>query len=237
MSQPRLFSIIDKACYDYRMIEKGDRILVGASGGKDSTALIEYLANRKKRKDADFEFQCVFIKTEFASPLPQNILDNFKNWGINLHTIEINIEERSKKEKKTGCYWCSTQRRTELLKFAVEGGFNKIALGHHQDDILETVLMNALEKGLLGGMPPVLEYKKYPLKVIRPLCYAPQNIIVEQAKKMNYYGFTCTCSFQDNSTRKTVRKNLEILTSSDEKTKQRLFDALVKQIPFQSDSN
>lgn len=229
MGQPRLFSIIDKACFDYKMIEKGDRILVGASGGKDSTAIIEYLSERKKRKNADFDFTCLFVKTEFGKNLPQNILDNFKKWNVNLIQLDINIEERSQKEKKLGCYWCSTQRRTELLKYAMENGFNKIALGHHMDDILETVLMNAVEKGVLGGMPPVLEYEKYPLKVIRPLCYAPQNVIVERAKEKNYFGFTCTCSFQDNSTRKTAREKLKVLTDGDEKTKQRLFDAFVKQ--------
>lgn len=229
MGQPRLFSIIDKACFDYKMIEKGDRILVGASGGKDSTAIIEYLSERKKRKNADFDFTCLFVKTEFGKNLPQNILDNFKKWNVNLIQLDINIEERSQKEKKLGCYWCSTQRRTELLRFAMENGFNKIALGHHMDDILETVLMNAVEKGVLGGMPPVLEYEKYPLKVIRPLCYAPQNVIVERAKEENYFGFTCTCSFQDNSTRKTAREKLKVLTGGDEKAKQRLFDAFVKQ--------
>ena len=78
MPQPRLFSIMDKACYDFKMIEKGDKILVGASGGKDSTALIEYLANRKKRKDAGFDFVCVFVKTEFGKDLPPNILSNYK---------------------------------------------------------------------------------------------------------------------------------------------------------------
>ncbi len=227
MPQPRIFSMMDKACYDYNMIEKGDRILVGASGGKDSTAVIEYLANRKKRRDADFDFECVFIKTEFGRELPDNILDNFKKWNVNPVKIEIDVASRSKEGHKTGCYWCSTQRRTELLRYAMAKGFNKIALGHHMDDILETVLMNALEKGTLGGMPPVLEYEKYPVKVIRPLCYVPQHVIVERAKEQNYFGFTCTCHFQDNSSRKTVRSNLEVLTGNDDRVKSRLFDALV----------
>lgn len=229
MPQPRMFSIIDKACYDFKMIEKGDKILVGASGGKDSTALLEYLANRKKRKDADFDFVPLFIKTEFGKPLPQNILDCFNKWQINLTTVEIDVAGRSKEGHKLGCYWCSTQRRTELLRFAMENGCNKIALGHHMDDILETVLMNAMEKGTLGGMPPVLQYEKYPVKIIRPLCYCPQQVIVDRAKEMGYAGFTCTCSFQDNSSRKTTRSKLSVLTDDDEGIKQRLFDAFVKE--------
>ena len=126
MGQPRIFSIIDKACYDYKMIEEGDRILVGASGGKDSTALIEYLYNRKKRLNSNFVFECVFIKTEFGKPLPPNILSCFEKWNIVLKTIDIDIEERSREDKKLGCYWCSTQRRTELLKYAIDNNFNKI---------------------------------------------------------------------------------------------------------------
>ena len=124
MGQPRIFSIIDKACYDYKMIEEGDRILVGASGGKDSTALIEYLYNRKKRLNSNFVFECVFIKTEFGKPLPPNILSCFEKWNIVLKTIDIDIEERSREDKKLGCYWCSTQRRTELLKYAIEATVN-----------------------------------------------------------------------------------------------------------------
>lgn len=230
MPQPRLFSIMDKACYDFKMIEKGDKILVGASGGKDSTALIEYLANRKKRKDAGFDFVCVFVKTEFGKALPPNILSNYKKWGVNLVTVNIDVAGRSKEGHKLGCYWCSTQRRTELLRYAMANGCNKIALGHHMDDILETVLMNAMEKGTLGGMPPVLQYEKYPVKIIRPLCYVPQQVIVDRAKEMDYFGFTCTCSFQENSSRKTTRSKLSVLTDDDEGVKQRLFDALVKEV-------
>lgn len=229
MPQPRIFSMIDKACYDYKMIEKGDKILVGASGGKDSCALIEYLANRKKRKDADFDFVCVFVKTEFGKELPPNILANFEKWGINLVTINIDVAGRSKEGHKTGCYWCSTQRRTELLRYAMDNGCNKIALGHHMDDILETVLMNAMEKGTLGGMPPVLQYEKYPVKIIRPLCYCPQQVIVDRAKECDFWGFTCTCHYQDNSSRKTTRSKLSVLTDDDEGVKRRLFDALVKE--------
>ncbi|MBP3606954.1 MAG: tRNA 2-thiocytidine biosynthesis protein TtcA [Treponema sp.] len=228
MGQPRIFSIIDKACYDYKMIEEGDRILVGASGGKDSTALIEYLYNRKKRLNSNFVFECVFIKTEFGKPLPPNILSCFEKWNIVLKTIDIDIEERSREDKKLGCYWCSTQRRTELLKYAIDNNFNKIALGHHRDDILETVLMNAIEKGCLGGMPPRLKYEKYPIELIRPLCYVPQDLIIERAKEQDYSGFTCTCNFQDNSTRKIAREKLKVLSDNDEKIKERLFNAFVK---------
>ena len=90
MPQPRLFSIMDKACYDFKMIEKGDKILVGASGGKDSTALIEYLANRKKRKDAGFDFVCVFVKTEFGKGYifnKEKITEQFNAFNFIIYNI------------------------------------------------------------------------------------------------------------------------------------------------------
>jgi hypothetical protein len=81
------------------------------------------------------------------------------------------------------CYWCSTQRRTELIRYAMERGFNKIALGHHLDDAVETLLMNMLYKGEIGGMLPLLRYRKYPLSIIRPLVLCEERQLVEYGKK------------------------------------------------------
>ena len=124
------------------------------------------------------------------------------------------------------CYWCSTQRRTELLNYAIKNGFNKIALGHHMDDILETLLMNALEKGEFSTMIPKLVYEKYPVTIIRPLCYVAEERIIEHAKESDYYGFACTCNYQDNSARKTARKKLELLTQGDINQKEKFFWSL-----------
>ena len=82
MGQPRLFSLIDKACYDYELIENGDRILIGASGGKDSTALIEYFANRAKRKNCGFEYKALHVQSEFGGVLPLNIMELFEKWQV-----------------------------------------------------------------------------------------------------------------------------------------------------------
>ena len=124
------------------------------------------------------------------------------------------------------CYWCSTQRRTELLHFALENGFNKIALGHHLDDALETLFMNALSKSEFATMPPVLAYKKYPVKMIRPLYYAPEKTIIEHAVHQGYSGWTCTCNFQDNSARKDIRRRISFLTGGNEAQKLKLFWSL-----------
>lgn len=224
--EPKLSSLIDKACFDYKLIEPGDRILIGASGGKDSTALIEYFAQRSKRPDCNFEFKALNIQSDFASPFPQGIQDFIQNTGAAFESVKVDILQRVKPGQKMSCYWCSTQRRSELLNYALEHGYNKIALGHHMDDILETFLMNMLEKGNLSTMIPKMPYEKWPVSIIRPLCYVSEKRLIEHAKEAGYYGFTCTCNFQENSTRKEARRRVELLTGGDEKTKERMLSAL-----------
>ena len=227
MGQPKLFSIIDKAIYDYKMIEPGDKILIGASGGKDSTALVEYFANRAKRKDADFSFTAIHIETDFeACTMSPRLREQMREWNVETLNYFVDVENRVKEGFKMSCYWCSQQRRNELVHFAVKNGYNKIALGHHLDDILETLLMNMLRKGELSTMPPRLNYTKYPLSIIRPLCYADVNAIKEHAALSGYISTTCTCTYQDNSGRKDARARLEALTHGDRRAKEHMFDAL-----------
>ena len=224
--QPRLSSLIDKACFDYNLIEKGDRILIGASGGKDSTALIEYFAERLRRPDCGFEYKALFIKSDFAPEFPEGIMAKFREWNVPFEQINVNVLERVKPGQKMSCWWCSTQRRSELLSYALDNGYNKIALGHHMDDILETLLMNMLNKGELAAMPPRLKYDKFPVSVVRPLCYVSEERLIEHAKEEGYAGFTCTCNYQDNSGRKEARAKLEALTDGDEAKKERLFASM-----------
>lgn len=226
MPQPLIFRMIDKAVYDYNMIEKNDRILVGASGGKDSTALIEYFANRAKRPDCDFEFKALHVSTEITKPLDSELERLFASWGVKTEEKYVDVLGRIKEGHKMNCWWCSTQRRTELLNYAIENGFNKIALGHHLDDILETLLMNAVEHGNLATMPPRLKYKKFPVSIIRPLCYVPVARIKEHAENSGYASVTCTCTYQANSGRKDARKKLDVLTDGIDEKKQRFFQAL-----------
>lgn len=227
MSQPKLFSLIDKAVYDYKLIEKGDRILIGASGGKDSTALVEYFANRLKRNTDDFSFTAIHIETDFEGcTMSPRLREQFKTWNVDAVNYFVDIQNRIKEGHKMNCYWCSTQRRNELISYALKNGYNKIALGHHLDDILETLLMNMLFKAKLFTMPPRLNYKKYPLTIIRPLCYADVETIKEHASDAGYISTTCTCMYQDNSGRKDARARLQALTNGDRRAKEKLFESL-----------
>ncbi|MBQ5471896.1 MAG: tRNA 2-thiocytidine biosynthesis protein TtcA [Treponema sp.] len=227
MPQPPLFSIIDKAVFDYHMIEPGDRILVGASGGKDSTAMIEYFANRLKRNDAHFSFTALHIETDFeACTMSPKLREQLQSWNVETKSLFVDVQNRVQEGQKMSCYWCSNQRRNELVHYAVKNGYTKIALGHHLDDILETLLMNMIGKGKLYTMPPRLNYQKYPLSIIRPLCYADVETIKLHAKAAGYISTTCTCMFQDNSGRKEARAKLLALTNGDRYAKERMFNSL-----------
>lgn len=226
MSQPLLFSQIDKAIYDYKMIVPGDKILIGASGGKDSTALIEYFANRIKRKNFNFTFTCLHIQSEITPALSKELLDMFNKWNVEVINCYVDILARVKDGFKMNCWWCSTQRRSELLNFAIDNGYNKIALGHHLDDILETMIMNMLDRGELATMPPVMNYNNYPCQVIRPLCYSDEKTIIEHATQKEYIVSTCTCNYQDNSRRKDARKCVDFLTCGDKAKKNKIFQSM-----------
>jgi tRNA 2-thiocytidine biosynthesis protein TtcA len=227
MANPKLFRVIDHGVSEYNMIEEGDRILIGASGGKDSTALVEYFGSRMKRRGGPaFTVTAVHIATEIGSPLSPEIVERFAEWGVPLQTITVSVLGRLKPGKTMNCWWCSLQRRTELNEFAMREGYNKIALGHHLDDILETLLMNALVKGVFSTMPPRLAYEKYPVTVIRPLCFADIPMIVRHATENGYISATCTCNYQNNSGRKTARSKLEALTDGRYDEKKKLFESL-----------
>lgn len=244
MHNPSIFSLIDRAVHDYNMIEAGDRILLGASGGKDSTLLAEYLALRRCEPRSSpvcgepFTLHAVTIQSDFAPPFPSKIAALFDKWGIPLECVNVEILHQVKEGQKMNCWWCSTRRRGELLRIALERGYNKIALGHHLDDILETLLMNMLEKGELATMTPSFAYSKYPVTVIRPLSLVTEDRIKDYAKEKGFVQHTCTCAYQgqaklqggappaNRSKRIEARQKLETLTGHDERKKAMLFRSL-----------
>jgi PP-loop domain protein len=226
MANPKLFRVIDKAVKDYSMIEVGDKVLLAASGGKDSTALAEYLSFRKTH--TDFSVTALHISTELENAQLTNLETLFKNWQIDFIVKHISVLGRLKSGQKMNCWWCSTQRRLELLNFALEFGYNKIAFGHHLDDILETVLMNVFTKGRLVGMPPILQFDKFPIKIIRPLALADIPMIQSHVTTRGYASTTCTCEYQSNSHRKVARERLQNLTGGNYELKLKLFNALKK---------
>lgn len=226
--KPSIYSLIDKAIHDYDMLQSGDRILVAASGGKDSTLMAEYLSRRMREPRSSFTLHAVTVQSDFAPPFPSQIASLFDAWQLPLQQVNADILRQVKAGHKMNCWWCSTRRRGELLRIALEGGWNKIALGHHMDDILETLLMNTLERGGFSTMLPNFAYSRYPVRVIRPLCLVTEERIKEYAASKGWAQYTCTCSYQSNSTRRKARSLLEALTEGSTHTKQMLFKAAMR---------
>jgi tRNA(Ile)-lysidine synthase TilS/MesJ len=216
--------LVEVALRRYGMIEEGDRILIAASGGKDSTALAYDLAMKRKWWPVRYELQALHITTEFTGKSPAEEL--MRSWDIPYGNIEVPVLGRLKPGRKMNCYWCSTQRRTELIRYAMDRGFNKIALGHHLDDIVETLLMNMLYKGQISGMLPVVKYDKYPIQVIRPLACCEERQIIEFAEEKGFRSVTCSCGYGEESKRREVRARIRELTGGSSELKRNLFESM-----------
>jgi tRNA 2-thiocytidine biosynthesis protein TtcA len=216
-----------KAVLERRLIEEGDRILIGVSGGKDSYVLAWALSNLKRAVKVNYELKALHITSDFDDKCDKNELSGrLSEWGIAFADIFVPVTERLKEGRKMNCYWCSTQRRTELIKYALENGFNKIALGHHLDDIIETFFMNMMQKGDMSTMPMYLAYRKYPLVLIRPLGYLDERQIIACADEQKLLSVTCSCSFGMNSARKKMRSRIAAFTSNSQGIKRRILAAL-----------
>jgi len=216
-----------KAVMERDLVRKGDRILIAASGGKDSTVLAWALSAIRPALKIDYELAALHISTDFCACCKKSILaQRLAEWGIPFVDLFVPIVGRLKEGEKMNCYWCSTQRRTELLKYAVENGFNKIALGHHLDDIIETFFMNLCAKGSMSTMPILLRYRKYPVSLIRPLAYLEERQIIECADMLNILSAVCTCPYGLNSKRRDIRRRIADFTGSSGAVKRRILGAM-----------
>ncbi len=221
--------LVVKALKTWDMLQPGDRILIGASGGKDSSILARDLALKKKHGRIRAEFTALHIRNDFSPNAMSPVLAAmYADWGMPLVTIDVGVKERLKPGRTMNCFWCSTQRRTELIKYALEHDYTAIALGHHLDDVLETLFMNMLNKAELSTMPPVVQYHKYPLRVLRPLYLVEEKQIIGLAGELGLLSSTCTCGFNDNSERDRVRNRVEALTGGSSLGKRNLLESLGK---------
>ena len=216
-----------KTVLERKLICDGDRILIAASGGKDSTVLAWALASIRPALKLNYELAALHISTDFCACCKKSILSQrLAEWGIPFTDLFVPVIGRLKQGEKMNCYWCSTQRRTELLKYAMENDFNKIALGHHLDDIIETFFMNLCSKGELSAMPILLKYRKYPVSLIRPLALLEERQIIECAAEQNILKAACTCPYGINSKRRDIRQRIAAFTGGSGAVKRRILKAL-----------
>ena len=210
--EKKLCRLVGQAIGDFGMIEDGDKVMVCVSGGKDSYAMLDILM--KLRDRAPINFEIVAVNLDQKQPnFPAEILPNYLNsLGVQYHIEEqdtYSIVKRVIPEGKTTCGLCSRLRRGILYRVADELGATKIALGHHRDDILETLMLNMFYAGKLKGMPPKLKSDDGKHIVIRPLAYVPEKLLERYAADMNFPIIPCDlCGSQPNLQRQVMKEML-----------------------------
>jgi tRNA 2-thiocytidine biosynthesis protein TtcA len=196
---------IGRAIADYGLIEDKDRILVAVSGGKDSLALLELLNERKKWAPVEYELIAMHIETDHrcGGCVHTKILKKFfEDRGIEYHFEKIKVLD---KHKKTSCFWCSWNRHKALFLAADRMGCTKIALGHHKDDIIETLLLNMFYHGEFAAMNPRQELFGGKIVLIRPLCYVEEDATRKFAKESAFPSQICRCPNADTSKRRLMK--------------------------------
>ena len=210
--EKKLCRLVGQAIGDFGMIEDGDKVMVCVSGGKDSYAMLDILMKLRERAPIDFEIVAVNLDQKQPNFPAETLPSYLKSLGIQFHIEEqdtYSIVKRVIPEGKTTCGLCSRLRRGILYRVADELGATKIALGHHRDDILETLMLNMFYAGKLKGMPPKLRSDDGKHIVIRPLAYVPEKLLERYAQDMNFPIIPCDlCGSQPNLQRQVMKEML-----------------------------
>jgi tRNA 2-thiocytidine biosynthesis protein TtcA len=210
--QAELRGLVGKAIADYSMIEAGDRVMVCLSGGKDSYTMLDMLLSLQR--SAPIHFELVAVNLDQKQPgFPAEVLPRYlPELGVSFRVIEQNtysVVKRVIPDGQTMCGLCSRLRRGALYRHAAETGITKIALGHHRDDIVETLFLNMFFGGRLKAMPPKLLSEDRRHIVIRPLAYVPERMIARYAAAREFPIIPCTlCGSQPNLQRLAVKNML-----------------------------
>jgi tRNA 2-thiocytidine biosynthesis protein TtcA len=209
----RLRRQVGQAIGDFRMIEEGDKVMVCLSGGKDSWTLLDLLMQLREKAPVRFELAAVNLDQKQPGFPEQVIPDHCRALGVPFHVIEqdtYSVVKRVVPEDKTMCGLCSRLRRGALYRHARENGFTRIALGHHQDDIVATFFLNLFHGGALKAMPPKLRSDDGANIVIRPLAYCRERDIAAYAQQKGFPIIPCNlCGSQEHLQRKQVRRMME----------------------------
>ena len=240
--EERLRRRFGRAVGQYRLIEDGDHILVGLSGGKDSLCLLELLARRSRIQRPQFTVEALHVRMEnIHYETDTTYLQDFcQRLEVPLHIVTTSInpppsarpegalssERTLHIQPKPPCFLCSWQRRKQLFNLAQQLGCNKIALGHHQDDIIHTALMNLTFQGHFSTMPALLRMRKMPLTIIRPLCLCAEDDIRAYAEEQGYQKQLKQCPYEHDTNRTDIQEVYQHLQQLNPEVRYSIWNAL-----------
>lgn len=227
--EKKIISRFQKAIYDYNLICDGDKILIGLSGGKDSLCLLELMSQRMRIKKPSFTVESLHIRMgniKYESDL--SYLKEFsESRGIKFNVVTTEFNEMTDK-RKSPCFLCSWNRRKQLFIKAQELKCNKIALGHHMDDIIHTAMMNLYFQGNFSTMPARLKMRKMPLTIIRPLCLEEEEDLRQYSINNNYKKQVKLCPYESDSHRTDISKIFQQIEEMNKESRYSVWNALEK---------
>ncbi|MFA4989741.1 MAG: ATP-binding protein [Candidatus Omnitrophota bacterium] len=213
---------IGRAIMDYKMLSEGDKIAVAVSGGKDSLSLLRILHDRRKFVPIKYSLVAVHIDLGYPKSIAKKLEKYLQQEGLEYHIEKVDTLRKTK-NKDINCFWCSWNRRKALFEVANRLDCTKVALGHHLDDIVETILLNLFFQGEISAMSPKQELFKGKITLIRPLAYVEEYMIKRFAKEEKIPHTTCACPHSITSNRTKMGKIIQELKRTCPEIKKNIF--------------
>lgn len=229
MKAQKLFSYVRKAVEDYNMIQDGDKIAVGISGGKDSLALLYALSGLRRFYPAKFDIVAITVDLGFGIQDFNKIKAYCNDLDVEYHIVETEIANIvfNDRQETNPCSLCAKMRKGSLNDLAKELGCNKIAYAHHKDDMIETMFLSLLYEGRFHCFSPVTYLDRMDLTVIRPLMYVPEMDVIGFANKYELPVAKSQCPVDGHTKREYVKQLVKQLNAENPGCKERFFRALV----------
>lgn len=228
----KILGYIRRACQEFDLIEDGDRIAVGVSGGKDSLVLLAGLAHMRRFYEKKYDIVAISLDPRFGgeetdySPIARLC----EQLDVPYHIISTDIAEIvfDIRKEPNPCSLCAKMRRGALHDAAKQHGCNKLALGHNNDDAIETFMMNLFQEGRIGCFAPISYLSRKDITVIRPMVFAPEHIVMSCARRNGFEIVHSNCPANKHTTRETTKQMLAQMEHDNKGIKQRIFGAMRK---------